>query len=110
MVGLYADVNGAGTLGYFDNLAKLDPVTVWQGEQFTVDVDLALAPGALVRFDIATDGYSDSLQIAGGLLAGGLLEVTLDSTLSPLVDLAAGQSWDLFDFSTAAGVFAWRLS
>ena len=72
----------------------------------TVQGDVTLDDSSTVTFDIGTSGISDLLDIGGNLdVANGfVLEVLLDSGVSAS-SLAAGDSWDLFDFGTSSGTF-----
>jgi autotransporter-associated beta strand protein len=80
--------------------------TVFATETMSVLGDLNLEAGSTVTFDIASSGVNDLLDIAGNLdvADGFVLEVLLDGSVSPS-SLAAGDSWDLFDFSTSSGTF-----
>ena len=80
--------------------------TVFATEKMTVQGDVTLDDSSTVTFDIGTSGISDLLDIGGNLdVANGfVLEVLLDSGVSAS-SLAAGDSWDLFDFGTSSGTF-----
>jgi autotransporter-associated beta strand protein len=63
--------------------------------------------GATVRFEIAGTGLGqfDELNLTGALAAGGALNIVLTGGFNP----AAGNSFDILDFSSATGSFALQL-
>lgn len=64
-----------------------------------VEGDFASLGDSDLRLDIGDDGAADSIAVDGTLVvSGGTLSVTHAGT----ADLAAGDSFDLFDFSSAA--------
>ena len=77
--------------------------TDYQPETLTVDGDVVLQNSTTVTFDIAANGITDLLSIAGNLTADGTLEVLLDAAAP---DLSLGDSFDLFDFASANGAFS----
>jgi autotransporter-associated beta strand protein len=96
-----------------DNLYRFDgqnvgnPLVAGGGYQFASEVvevegNLTLEAGAALTMDIATPGVCDRLVIDGQFIAGGTLEVLLDSrAISPSV----GSAYDLLDFTAVTGEF-----
>lgn len=72
------------------------------GEKLTVDGDLTLGPSSQLFMDIASPTAHDQLVVGGTLMANGSLSVTLD----PSGSLVAGDSFGLFHFASATGVFS----
>jgi autotransporter-associated beta strand protein len=75
-------------------------------QSFTISGDLALSAGSTALFDIASSGVSDLLTITGnlGVANGFVLQVVLDPSVS-VASLAAGNTWNIFDFASASGSF-----
>ncbi len=71
----------------------------------TIDGDLTLNAGSTLSLDIASPTILDSLIVGGTLNAGG----TLDVNLEPGETLEAGDAFDLLDFASATGSFAFDL-
>jgi hypothetical protein len=76
------------------------------GDTMSVLGDVSLESGATAVFNIGTSGVSDRLDIGGNLalVTGSILQVVLDGSVSAS-SLAAGDTWDLFDFASASGTF-----
>ncbi|MCO6045462.1 PEP-CTERM sorting domain-containing protein [Aeoliella sp. ICT_H6.2] len=98
---------------YSDGVQTTDPTvapwassSVLRGESMKVLGDVSLEAGSTVSFDIGTSGIGDFLDIDGNLEVadGVILELVLDGSISA-ASLAAGDSWDLFDFASATGTF-----
>ncbi|MAT72532.1 MAG: hypothetical protein CMJ58_23785, partial [Planctomycetaceae bacterium] len=79
------------------------PGVLTGAESLAIDGDLTLAGSSTLAFDIGQSGYNDFLSITGNLAADGTLEVLLDDDADAL---AAGDSYDLFDFGSVSGTFA----
>ncbi|TWT31093.1 Autotransporter-associated beta strand repeat protein [Posidoniimonas corsicana] len=105
---VFIDDTGAGPNGrtLYDGITLTDGSTSAFGQSFTVDGDLSLVDGSTIQFDIANAGVNDLLTVTGALSVadGFILEVSLDASVSA-ASLLAGDSWNLFDFGSASGVF-----
>ena len=84
-----------------------NPLAVGGGILYSPEVlsvlgDVELQAGATVALDIAASGVNDRLDIGGSLVAAGTLAV-LHAGTAPALGL--GDSYDLFDFANASGMF-----
>lgn len=92
---------GGGNRAWYDGLS----VSVQEiiGATLTISGDLTLNSAATVALDLGTPTNSDTLNVTGNLAAGGVLNLKLDP-LAPAP--AAGNVFDILDFTTASGAFS----
>ena len=110
----FAAMNSGHDMVHVDNLYRLEGVDTtnpistagylaFTGEAtVTIDGDLTLNAGSQLLLDLGDTTVYDSLDITGTLFAGGTLDVTLSDDAPAL---ALGDSFDLFDFTSAGGAF-----
>jgi hypothetical protein len=92
---------GPGTVEFLAGFSPGPALTTDGTGAASFDGAVTLGPASVAHFDLASAGSFDQLDAAGGLSAGGTLEVTLLGGFSP----APGQTFDLFDGPPIAGRF-----
>ncbi len=90
---------------WYDGVSYSSGATAFTSASMTIEGDLTLNAGSTLSLDIASPTVLDSLIVGGTLNAGG----TLDVNLAAGSTLEAGDMFDLLDFGSATGSFAFDL-
>ncbi|MCG8450699.1 MAG: LamG domain-containing protein [Pirellulales bacterium] len=100
-----AELNASEVLALFNSPGSINagvaPDTSGIGT-LTMDGDLTLQAGATLELDLFSETLSDSLDVTGTLALGGTLDIDYFGTTT----LANGDTFDIFDFTSASGSFA----